>query len=104
MALVVQARPQSSGEADHDGSHENTGYSFTYAISEEDSQERELSFGQTENRSDESDRTTGSYYVLLPDTRLMTVTYYVDDEGFHPTVTFEGEAVHPDSGEYGSDE
>lgn len=36
-----------------------------------------------------------SYYVRLPDTRLMRVDYYVDAYGFHPTVTFEGEAQYP---------
>ncbi|XP_037786465.1 leucine-rich repeat extensin-like protein 5 [Penaeus monodon] len=36
-----------------------------------------------------------SYYVQLPDSRLMRVTYYSDASGFHPTVTFEGEAQYP---------
>ncbi|XP_037786464.1 uncharacterized protein LOC119582321 [Penaeus monodon] len=35
------------------------------------------------------------YYVQLPDSRLMRVEYYSDASGFHPTVTFEGEAQYP---------
>jgi len=102
IALVAQARPQSSGEA-ASSSVEKLGYSFTYAISEEDSKENKLDFGHNENRSDESDITRGSYHILLPDTRLMTVTYYVDDLGFHPTITYEGEAVYPESEEFSSE-
>merc|ERR1739838_41093 len=75
-------------------SFDNTGYSFLYAISDEDSQERDLHFGHKESRSDESDVTRGSYYVNLPDSRRLVVTYYVDEDGFHPTITYEGEAVH----------
>merc|ERR1739838_848378 len=75
-------------------SFDNNGYSFLYAISDEDSQERDLHFGHKESRSDESDVTRGSYYVNLPDSRRLVVTYYVDEDGFHPTITYEGEAVH----------
>merc|ERR1739838_1046307 len=75
-------------------SFDNTGYSFLYAISDEDSQERDLHFGHKESRSDESDVPRGSYYVNLPDSRRLVVTYYVDEDGFHPTITYEGEAVH----------
>ncbi|KAG7176063.1 Pro-resilin-like 102 [Homarus americanus] len=50
-------------------------------------------YGHQEQR--DGDNTQGSYYVRLPDTRLMRVQYYVDDYGFHPTVTFEGEAQYP---------
>merc|ERR1739838_528529 len=75
-------------------SFDNNGYSFLYAISDEDSQERDLHFGHKESRSDESDVPRGSYYVNLPDSRRLVVTYYVDEDGFHPTITYEGEAVH----------
>merc|ERR1739838_653787 len=78
-------------------SFDNTGYSFLYAISDEDSQERDLHFGHKESRSDESDVPRGSYYVNLPDSRRLVVTYYVDEDGFHPTITYEGEAVHAES-------
>ncbi|XP_042204244.1 cuticle protein 19-like [Homarus americanus] len=50
-------------------------------------------YGHQEQR--DGDNTQGSYYVRLPDTRLMKVQYYVDDNGFHPIVTFEGEAQYP---------
>ncbi|XP_063591502.1 cuticle protein 19-like [Penaeus indicus] len=50
-------------------------------------------YGQQEQR--DGDNTQGSYYVQLPDSRLMRVTYYSDASGFHPTVTFEGEAQYP---------
>ncbi|XP_064109750.1 pro-resilin-like [Macrobrachium nipponense] len=50
-------------------------------------------YGHQEQR--DGSNTQGSYYVQLPDTRLMKVDYYVDDFGFHPTVTYEGEAQYP---------
>nr|XP_053641093.1 mucin-5AC-like [Cherax quadricarinatus] len=34
------------------------------------------------------DRVDGHYYILLPDRRLMTVSYYADSTGFHPTVSY----------------
>lgn len=37
-----------------------------------------------------------SYYIRLPDTRLMKVDYYVDKYGYHPTITYEGEAQYPE--------
>ncbi|XP_045124935.1 mucin-5AC-like [Portunus trituberculatus] len=33
-------------------------------------------------------RTEGRYYVFLPDGRLMTVSYYADDTGYHPTISY----------------
>ncbi|XP_064108574.1 cuticle protein 18.6-like [Macrobrachium nipponense] len=39
--------------------------------------------------------TQGSYYVQLPDSRLMKVNYIADEYGYHPTITYEGEAQHP---------
>ncbi|XP_068201854.1 cuticle protein 18.6-like [Palaemon carinicauda] len=50
-------------------------------------------YGHQEQR--DGSNTQGSYYVRLPDTRLMRVDYYVDDYGFHPTITYEGEAQYP---------
>ncbi|XP_037786315.1 cuticle protein 19-like [Penaeus monodon] len=50
-------------------------------------------YGQREQRN--GDNTRGSYYVRLPDSRLMRVEYYVDATGYHPTITFEGEAQYP---------
>jgi len=42
-----------------------------------------------------------SYYVQLPDGRRLLVEYYVDASGYHPTVTFEGEAQYPSGGNRG---
>ncbi|KAK4316479.1 hypothetical protein Pmani_012336 [Petrolisthes manimaculis] len=50
-------------------------------------------YGHQEQR--DGDNTQGSYYVQLPDSRLMKVEYYADQTGYHPTVTFEGEAQYP---------
>ncbi|XP_050687052.1 cuticle protein 18.6-like [Eriocheir sinensis] len=50
-------------------------------------------YGHQEQR--EGVLTEGSYYVRLPDTRLMKVDYYVDEFGYHPTITYEGEAQYP---------
>ncbi|XP_042204986.1 uncharacterized protein LOC121854389 [Homarus americanus] len=50
-------------------------------------------YGHQEGR--DGANTKGSYYVQLPDSRLMRVEYYVDETGYHPTVTFEGEAQFP---------
>ncbi|XP_071532424.1 adult-specific cuticular protein ACP-20-like [Panulirus ornatus] len=49
-------------------------------------------FGHREAR--EGHLTEGSYFVHLPDGRLQTVTYYADGTGFHPTVTYEGDALY----------
>jgi len=47
-------------------------------------------FGQHEAR--EGDKTTGSYWVVLPDGRKQIVTYYVDgNSGYVADVKYEGE-------------
>ena len=35
----------------------------------------------------------GEYRVLLPDGRTQIVEYTADEDGFHPVVRYEGEAV-----------
>ncbi|XP_042859201.1 pro-resilin-like isoform X2 [Penaeus japonicus] len=52
-------------------------------------------YGQMEERN--GGTTRGRYYVRLPDTRLMKVEYYADATGYHPTITYEGEAKYPDA-------
>ncbi|XP_064108859.1 uncharacterized protein LOC135217100 [Macrobrachium nipponense] len=69
-------------------------YGFNYAVDAVDGLRRPVQFGHEENR--QGVQTTGTYYVLLPDSRLMTVNYYVDETGFHPTYTFQGQAVYPE--------
>ncbi|XP_045580993.1 pro-resilin [Procambarus clarkii] len=70
-------------------------YNFGYTVEAVDAYKQPLQFGHREDR--EGAKTSGAYYVLLPDTRLMTVNYYVDDTGFHPTYTYEGKAVFPEA-------
>ncbi|XP_037786455.1 pro-resilin-like [Penaeus monodon] len=53
-------------------------------------------YGHKEQREDAN--TQGSYYIQLPDGRRLLVEYYVDATGYHPTVTFEGEAQYPSGG------
>ncbi|XP_047493757.1 pro-resilin-like [Penaeus chinensis] len=68
-------------------------YNFGYAVNANDATGNRLDFGHQEERN--GAQTSGSYFVLLPDTRVMRVEYTVDEFGFHPVVTFEGEAVFP---------
>ncbi|MCL4147924.1 UNVERIFIED_CONTAM: hypothetical protein GTU68_044297, partial [Idotea baltica] len=37
----------------------------------------------------------GQYYVHLPDGRIQKVSYFTDEWGYHPTITYEGIAHHP---------
>ncbi|XP_047493502.1 zyxin-like [Penaeus chinensis] len=74
--------------AAHEG-YGNANYAFKWDV--DDSSSGNF-YGHQEER--DGDNTQGSYYVQLPDGRLMRVEYYVDDWGFHPTVTFEGEAKY----------
>ncbi|KAJ3624760.1 hypothetical protein MTP99_018359 [Tenebrio molitor] len=48
-------------------------------------------FGQNE-AGDVAGRVTGSYYVYLPDGRLMTVEYISDHNGYVPRVSFQQNA------------
>ncbi|XP_042857048.1 pro-resilin-like [Penaeus japonicus] len=57
-------------------------------------------YGHKEER--DNDYTQGSYYVQLPDGRRLVVEYYADSTGYHPTITFEGEAQYPSGpGQFG---
>ncbi|XP_045106743.1 cuticle protein 7-like [Portunus trituberculatus] len=65
-------------------------YSFDWAVKDDYAA---LDFGQHETR--DGYNTEGSYYVLLPDSRVQKVTYTVHgDDGYVATVEYEGEAKH----------
>jgi len=59
-------------------------YEFEYAVKDDPAL---LDFGHKESR--DGTRTEGRYYVLLPDGRKQIVTYYADETGYHPTITYE---------------
>lgn len=94
MALFASAvaRPQRYEAPHGDDGHgsDESGYNFSWSVEDEDSEENKLYYGHQESRDDGV--TKGEYYVLLPDTRLMKVEYIADEDGYRPTVTFEGEA------------
>ncbi|XP_043214398.1 pro-resilin-like isoform X1 [Amphibalanus amphitrite] len=75
-------------------------YSFEYEVKDDE--------GNDYGHKEESDgsRVEGVYRVLLPDTRVQTVTYYVEgDSGFVADVQYEGEAQFPEdsqNGQYGA--
>ena len=75
---------------------EPASYSYDWAVKDDSSNN---SYGQTESRN--GDKTTGSYYVLLPDGRTQTVTYTVDAYGgYQADVTYSGEAKYPETPKY----
>ena len=70
---------------------EPASYSYDWAVKDDSSNNN---YGQTESRN--GDKTTGSYYVLLPDGRIQTVTYSVDGYGgYVADITYSGEAKYP---------
>ncbi|XP_068210492.1 pro-resilin-like [Palaemon carinicauda] len=102
---VVIAKPFPDGDESEDSSSSESyesseaKYSFNWAVSDDSSSNE---FGHQETR--DGDDTQGSYYVQLPDGRLQTVKYSVnDDSGYVAEVTYEGEAQF-ESSESESDE
>jgi len=71
-------------------------YSYNFGVSDEYSG---VDYNRAESRSDRG-VTKGSYTVALPDGRIQTVSYVADDNGFHATVTYEGEPKFPKFKEY----
>lgn len=64
-------------------------YQYEYKVQDP---EKSLYFGAQE-AGNEVGRVEGSYQVLLPDGRLMTVTYYIEGEsGFVPKISFKENA------------
>ncbi|XP_068210720.1 pro-resilin-like [Palaemon carinicauda] len=105
LMAVVYSRPVGDSEEAEDSSSEESyesseaKYSFNWAVSDDSSSNE---FGHQETR--DGDYTQGSYYVQLPDGRLQTVKYSVnDDSGYVAEVTYEGEAEF-ESSESESDE
>ncbi len=64
-------------------------YNFEYAVSDSYSN----NFGHSESR--DGYKTSGSYRVILPDSRTQIVTYSADENGYVADVKYEGEAVFP---------
>eukprot|EP00088_Acartia_fossae_P071736 TRINITY_DN9929_c0_g1_i2.p1 TRINITY_DN9929_c0_g1~~TRINITY_DN9929_c0_g1_i2.p1 ORF type:complete len:115 (-),score=24.23 TRINITY_DN9929_c0_g1_i2:434-757(-) len=66
-------------------------YEFSNKVTDPEAEENGIYWTQDEQALEDSPgRVDGSYSVLLPDGRLMTVSYYIDgDSGFVPTITFE---------------
>ncbi|XP_037777192.1 cuticle protein 7-like [Penaeus monodon] len=62
-------------------------YAFEYAVNDDYAGTH---FGHSEAR--DGYKTEGKYFVHLPDGRVQTVTYYADETGYHPTVSYEGTA------------
>ena len=77
---------------------EPASYNYQWTVNDDYSSNN---YGQTESR--DGDKTTGSYYVLLPDGRTQTVTYTVDGYGgYVADVTYEGQAKYPETPKYKS--
>ena len=68
-------------------------YNYAYAVADDYSGAK---FDATEQRDGYA--TSGSYSVALPDGRIQTVTYRVDDAygGYIAEVTYSGEAQYPE--------
>merc|ERR1711981_894985 len=80
----------------HEPSYPAASYSFSWAVKDDYSKN---DFGQDESRS--GDKTTGSYYVALPDGRTQKVTYSVDAYGgYVADVSYIGEAQYPEAKPY----
>ena len=87
--------PSSYGSAPTYAS-EPANYNYEWTVKDDYSSNN---YGQTESRN--GDKTTGSYYVLLPDGRTQTVTYTVDGYGgYVADITYSGEAKYPEPQKY----
>ena len=66
-------------------------FNYEYQVKDEESkndyEKKETSDGKI---------VTGSYRVLLPDSRVQIVTYTAGPDGFNAEVTYEGEAKYPE--------
>ncbi|XP_042887883.1 extensin-like [Penaeus japonicus] len=74
----------------HKPDHKPAQYNYKWEVKDKTSRNH---YGHEEHR--DGVLTRGSYFIHLPDSRLMKVEYYVDEYGYHPTITYEGEAKYP---------
>nr|XP_045603476.1 pro-resilin-like [Procambarus clarkii] len=98
QGTVIQARyvpATSGGQGGHYGSAPAS-YNFQWDVNDQPSGNF---YGHEEQR--DGDNTQGSYYVQLPDSRKLKVEYFVDQFGYHPTVSFEGDAQYPSGSQKG---
>ncbi|XP_050717953.1 uncharacterized protein LOC126999412 [Eriocheir sinensis] len=78
LVAAVAGRPQAQQQ------NQPMNYDFKWNV---DAQDYDNYYGQQEAAN--NGRVDGSYYVWMPDGRLMVVTYYVDgDSGFVPTINY----------------
>ncbi|XP_043222990.1 cuticle protein 7-like [Amphibalanus amphitrite] len=71
-------------------------YAFDYAV-----RNAETGAEYAANENSDGTQTTGFYTVALPDGRIQTVKYTVDESGgFNAEVSYEGEATYPEPSEY----
>ncbi|XP_063591558.1 pro-resilin-like [Penaeus indicus] len=94
LVAVALARPENIPQYGYGAPTPSSGpakYDFNYAVNDPPSGN---DFGHQEAR--DGPNTQGSYYVLLPDSRLQRVTYTVNgDSGYVADVTYEGDAQYP---------
>ncbi|WP_424214216.1 chitin-binding domain-containing protein [Streptomyces sp. BI20] len=85
----AEAEAEAAAKAAAEASAAPKPYNYKYDVTDAETQ---LHHGKEET-GNEAGRVEGSYYVLLPDNRLMTVSYYVDGEsGFVPQISFQENA------------
>ncbi|CAG0900203.1 unnamed protein product [Cyprideis torosa] len=97
---ITYAQPRVVYQRPIYNSAENTKpeYNFNWEVRDDYSG---IDMGHQETR--DGYNTQGSYRVLLPDSRIQTVTYYVDgDSGYVADVQYEGEARYDNGGSQGS--
>ncbi|XP_043224810.1 cuticle protein 7-like [Amphibalanus amphitrite] len=76
--------------------YEPAPYAFDYSVSDYETGSK---FAANENS--DGKQTSGYYTVALPDGRIQTVKYTVDDyAGYNAEVTYEGEAQYPEEPVY----
>ena len=91
--IISEQRVKNNNKQRSYGQNPNYGntaayYNFGYGVTDE---YNKLNFGHKESRDGAT--TKGSYHVLLPDGRLQTVTYYVDEYGgYNAKVEYSGKA------------